>query len=141
MPFEELSSEDLTFKELEHEKFVLHFNDLDPKSEGETLKPPTLPDKNSETYKLKLYGDQLHLDNALNTFKIAKANLESQKELGKALSDFHDNGNNSYCGTLWGQCSTNGIGPGLVFCALGAICHVLGVLIAYLGYFFIILHW
>jgi len=125
----------LTFVELDRDKFVLHFNVLDPKSEGESSKPPSLPEKTSETYKLKLYGDQLHLDNALNTFKIAKANLESQKELGKALSDFHDNGNNSYCDTLWGNCE-KAFGVGIVFCIAGAICHVMAVIVAYLGYFY-----
>ena len=123
LPFEELSSEDLTFKELEHEKFVLHFNDLHPNSEGESLKPPSLPDKKSETYELKLHEDQLHLENALNTFKIAKANLESQKDLGKELSDFHVDNQYNLCQTLMGQCDWSWLG--LVFCVLGKVCFVI----------------
>lgn len=119
LSFEELSSEDLTFVELDRDKFVLQFDDLDPNSEeGE---PPSLPDKNSEDYKLTLEEDQVHLTNALNTFKIAKTTYGMTKDVLKEIGDKTFKGVDSKCGLLSSGC---GLGnPGA--CVWGAVCLVL----------------
>ena len=75
----------MTFKELDRDKFVVQFDALDPNSEEGG--PPILPDKESEDYKLKLYEDQVHLTNALNTFKIAKTTYGMTKDLLKEIGD------------------------------------------------------
>ena len=119
LSFEELSSEDLTFVELDRDKFVLQFDELDPNSEeGE---PPSLPDKNSEDYKLKLYEDQVHLTNALKTFKIAKTTHGMTKDILKEIGDKTFKGVNVKCGLLSSGC---GIGN-LSACVWGAVCAVL----------------
>ena len=122
LPFEELSSEDLTFKELDQDKFVVQFDDLDPNSEGESLlEPPVLPDKKSDDYKLKLYEDQVHLTNALKTFKIAKTTHGMTKDILKEIGDKTFKGVNVKCGLLSSGC---GIGN-LSACVWGAVCAVL----------------
>jgi len=94
------------------------------------------PDRGGDSeYNVKTLPDQEALTIALDTFKIAKTILSIQKDVGKEIIELQHDYQDHLCQTLMGQCSTNGIGPGLFYCALGNICFVILNALAFWGYY------